>query len=133
MLLNKYFKRKSIEDKKSIKASSYVTQSSSKKSHIEINPDTLLVDPGLRKPIYEYHVNDRDTIWRAYLQKGPCQPSHYDFPYMFELISNTCLYNIVFVNNLPSYLKNFGSATGYQWVMDYRQEQESQFTCHLWF
>jgi hypothetical protein len=52
---------------------------------------------------------------------------------MFELISNTCLYNIVFVNNLPSYLKNFGSATGYQWVMDYRQEQESQFTCHLWF
>jgi hypothetical protein len=62
MLLNKYFKRKSIEDKKSIKASSYVTQSSSKKSHIEINPDTLLVDPGLRRPIYEYHVNDRDTI-----------------------------------------------------------------------
>jgi hypothetical protein len=23
----------------------------------------------------------------------------------FELISNTCLYNIVFINNLPSHLK----------------------------
>jgi len=111
MSLDKYFKRKSIEDKESIKASSHVTQSSSKKSHIEINPDTLLVDPGLRRPIYEYHVNDRDTIRRAYLQKGPYQPSHYDFPYMFELISNACLYNIVFVNNLPPHLKNFGSAT----------------------
>jgi hypothetical protein len=80
MSLDKYFKRKSLEDEESIKASSHVTQSSSKKSHIEINPDTLLADPGLRRPIYEYHINDRDAIRRAYLQKGPCQPSHYDFP-----------------------------------------------------
>ena len=29
-----------------------------------------------------------------------------------ELISNACLYNIVFINNLPPYLKNSGSATG---------------------
>ena len=80
MSLDKYFKRKSLEDKESIKASSHVTQSSSKKSHIEINPDTLLADPGLRRPIYEYHINDRDAIRRAYLQKGPCQPLHCDFP-----------------------------------------------------
>jgi len=80
MSLDKYFKRKSLKDKESIKASSHVTQSSSKKSHIEINPDTLLVDLGLRRPIYEYHINDRDAIRRAYLQKDPCQPSHCDFP-----------------------------------------------------
>ena len=62
MLLDKYFKRKSLEDEQSFKASSHVTQSSSKKSHIEINPDTLLADPGLRRPIYEYNVNNRDVI-----------------------------------------------------------------------
>jgi hypothetical protein len=38
MSLDKYFKRKSLEDEESIKASSHVTPSSSKKSHIEINP-----------------------------------------------------------------------------------------------
>jgi len=113
MSLDKYFKRKSIENKESIKASSHVTQSSSKKSHIEINSDTILVNPGLKRPIYEYHVNDRDTIRKAYLQKVPCQPSHYDFPYIFELISNACLHNIVFINNLPPHLKNSGSATGW--------------------
>ena len=80
MSLDKYFKRKSLENDESIKTSSHVTQSSSNKSHIEIHPGTLLTDPGLRRPIYEYHINDRDAIRRAYLQKGPHQPSHYDFP-----------------------------------------------------
>jgi hypothetical protein len=56
MTLDKYFKHKSLKDEKSFKASSHVTQSSSKKSYIEFNPYTLLVDPGLRRPIYEYHV-----------------------------------------------------------------------------
>jgi hypothetical protein len=125
MSLDKYFKRKSIEDEESIKASSHVTQSSSKKSHIEINPDTLLVDPGLRRSIYEYHINDMDAIRIAYLQKGSCQPSHYDFPYMFELISNAYLYNIVFVNNLPSHLKNFGFAT------DLKSEAFGEMNFHL--
>ena len=67
MSLNKYFKRKSLEDEESIKASNHVTQSNSNKNHIEINPDTLLVDPGLRRPIYEYHINGKDAIRRAYL------------------------------------------------------------------
>ena len=35
MSLDKYFKCKSFEDEKSFKASSHVTQSSSKKNHIE--------------------------------------------------------------------------------------------------
>jgi hypothetical protein len=67
MSLDKYFKHKSPEDEESFKTSSHVTQSSSKKSHIEINPDTLLGDSGLRRPIYEYHVNDKDAIRRVYL------------------------------------------------------------------
>ena len=43
MSLDKYFKRKSIKDEESIKASSYVTSSNSKKSHIEMNLDNYNV------------------------------------------------------------------------------------------
>ncbi|KAJ6911823.1 zinc finger MYM-type protein 1-like [Populus alba x Populus x berolinensis] len=106
MSLDKYFKRKSLEDEESIKASSHVTQSSSKKSHIEINPDTLLADPGLRRPIYEYHINDRDAIRRAYLQKGPCQPSHYDFPQkQFGNISTLRRFNPAWFGAYPTWLE----------------------------
>nr|XP_034894408.1 zinc finger MYM-type protein 1-like [Populus alba] len=106
MSLDKYFKRKSLEDEESIKASSQVTQSSSKKSHIEINPDTLLADPGLRRPIYEYHINDRDAIRRAYLQKGPCQPSHYDFPQkQFGNISTLRRFNPAWFGAYPTWLE----------------------------
>ena len=66
-----------------------------------------------------------DAIRIAYLQKGSCQPSHYDFPYMFELISNAYLYNIVFVNNLPSHLKNSGFAT------DLKSEAFGEMNFHL--
>ena len=31
-------------------------------------------DPGTRKQIWEYHVNQRDEIQRAYIKKGPHQP-----------------------------------------------------------
>jgi len=68
MSLDKYSKRKSLEDEESFKDSSHVTQSSSKKSSIEISSDTFLADPGLRRLIYEYNVNVRDVIQRAYLQ-----------------------------------------------------------------
>ena len=37
-------------------------------------------DPGLRKNIYDYDVNIREDVRRAYLQKGPCQPKSHDFP-----------------------------------------------------
>lgn len=36
--------------------------------------DALEWDPTLRIPISEYPPNERDTIRRAYLAKGPCQP-----------------------------------------------------------
>jgi hypothetical protein len=106
MSLDKYFKCKSLEDEESIKASSHVTQSSSKKSHIEINPNTLLTDPGLRGPIYEYHINDRDAIRRAYLQKGPCQSSHCDFPQkQFGNISTLRRFNPAWFGAYPIWLE----------------------------
>ncbi|KAJ6898026.1 zinc finger MYM-type protein 1-like [Populus alba x Populus x berolinensis] len=106
MSLDKYFKRKSLEDEESIKASSHVIPSSSKKSHIEINPDTLLADPCLRRPIYEYHINDRDAIRRAYLQKGPCQPSHCDFPQkQFGNISTLRRFNSAWFSAYPKWLE----------------------------
>jgi hypothetical protein len=34
----------------------------------------IVVDPGLRKPIDEFHHNIRDDARKAYLQMGPYQP-----------------------------------------------------------
>jgi hypothetical protein len=32
-------------------------------------------DPGLRAPIFSYLVNDQDSVRRAYIALGPCQPN----------------------------------------------------------
>ena len=39
-----------------------------------IDLDSLDYDPGTRKQILEYHINQRDEIRRAYIIKGPHQP-----------------------------------------------------------
>ncbi|KAK4583825.1 hypothetical protein RGQ29_021805 [Quercus rubra] len=39
-----------------------------------IDLDSLDYDPGTRKQIWEYHVNQRDEIRRVYIKKGPHQP-----------------------------------------------------------
>ena len=39
-----------------------------------IELDSLDYDPGTRKQIWEYHVNQRDEIRWAYIKKGPHQP-----------------------------------------------------------
>ena len=39
-----------------------------------IDLDSLDYDPGTCKQIWEYHVNQRDEIRRAYIKKGPHQP-----------------------------------------------------------
>ena len=36
--------------------------------------DSLDYDSGTRKQIWEYYVNQRDEIRRAYIKKGPHQP-----------------------------------------------------------
>ena len=38
-----------------------------------VDLDSLDYDPGTRKQIWEYHVNQRDEFRRAYIKKGPHQ------------------------------------------------------------
>ena len=38
-------------------------------------------DPGLRRPILEYSVNQRDEIRRSYLNEGPYQIQLSSYPY----------------------------------------------------
>lgn len=40
---------------------------------VELNPDEIIVNPGLRKPI-------RDAARREYFVMGPCQPVGHKFP-----------------------------------------------------
>ena len=40
----------------------------------KVDLDSLDYDPGARKQIWEYHVNQRDEIRRAYIKNGPHQP-----------------------------------------------------------
>ena len=42
--------------------------------------EDLPSDSGKRIKISAYHPNDRDKIRRAYLQRGPCQPTQHNFP-----------------------------------------------------
>ncbi|WVZ56099.1 hypothetical protein U9M48_006678 [Paspalum notatum var. saurae] len=42
--------------------------------------DDIVIDPGLRKPIDEFHHDIRDDAKRAYLAMGPCQPIGHKFP-----------------------------------------------------
>ena len=43
--------------------------------------ENLISDPGERPLISSYDINIQDTVRRAYLQKGPCQPRGHDFPF----------------------------------------------------
>ena len=47
---------------------------------VDVNFDEFPSDPGLRKNIYDYDVNDRERVRRSYLLKGPCQPKTHTFP-----------------------------------------------------
>lgn len=42
--------------------------------NVEINLNTLPMDPGKRDSIYTFDANSREKVRRFYLQKGPCQP-----------------------------------------------------------
>ncbi|KAI3830206.1 hypothetical protein L1987_04340 [Smallanthus sonchifolius] len=54
------------------------SSSNSKPSRIDLNE--LSWDPSERKPISSYHPSQKDEIRRAYLLRGPCQPTGHDFP-----------------------------------------------------
>ena len=60
-----------------------VMENQSKKAQVETNEVDLNIlerDPGLRKQIFDYPPNQRDTIRRAYLNLGPFQPKLEVYP-----------------------------------------------------
>ena len=48
-------------------------------SSVESSVDNIDRDPGKRRPIAEYEVQDRDRIRREYISKGPFQPKGHVF------------------------------------------------------
>ncbi|XP_062150389.1 uncharacterized protein LOC133859059 [Alnus glutinosa] len=79
-----FFKRKNaqssnvnVSDTSSPTSDIIVSENSSKKSRrIDVNEfdiSSLEFDPRLRRQIWEYNVNQRDEIRRAYIQAGPYQ------------------------------------------------------------
>ena len=46
----------------------------------EFNPDHIISDPGLRIPINQFGPNIRSEIRRAFMERGPTQPSSHAFP-----------------------------------------------------
>ena len=47
---------------------------------MEFNPDHIISDPGLRIPIDQFGPNIRYEVSRAFIEKGPTQPSGHIFP-----------------------------------------------------
>ncbi|KAL6518995.1 hypothetical protein OROHE_017419 [Orobanche hederae] len=41
---------------------------------------SLPQDPGKRRRINDYHVDDRQMVRREYIRRGPCQPHDHNFP-----------------------------------------------------
>ncbi|KAK3211961.1 hypothetical protein Dsin_016667 [Dipteronia sinensis] len=41
---------------------------------VDVSSFDMACDPGLRKPILMYDVNQQDEVRRAYIDMGPCQP-----------------------------------------------------------
>ncbi|XP_009801155.2 uncharacterized protein [Nicotiana sylvestris] len=48
--------------------------------HLELNLESLEVDPKERLPISSYGPNIRDEVRRYYIQMGPCKPIGHVFP-----------------------------------------------------
>jgi ribosomal protein L22 len=86
-----FFKRKNTQssnanvgDASSPTSDIVISENSSKKSRrVDVNEfdiSSLEFDPGLRRQIWEYNVNQWDEIRRAYFKAGPYQFIHPDYP-----------------------------------------------------
>ncbi|XP_042396640.1 zinc finger MYM-type protein 1-like [Zingiber officinale] len=86
----------------------------------EVDFSQLPADPGLRIPICSYNANIRDQVRRIYLQKGPCQPSGYEFSKRKFGVSQFRRFN-------PSWFKEFGD-----WL-EYSIEKDAAYClyCYL--
>ncbi|XP_042441312.1 zinc finger MYM-type protein 1-like [Zingiber officinale] len=90
--MHRFFKRKALEPEE---------QNTGNVTVGEFDFSQLPADPGQRIPICSYNANIRDQVRRIYLQKGPCQPSGYEFPKQKFGVSQFRRFN-------PSWFKEFG-------------------------
>ncbi|XP_074288075.1 uncharacterized protein LOC141613233 [Silene latifolia] len=59
---------------------------------------SLPQDPGLRRNLTDFHINDRDIIRREYVRRGPCQPRDHKFPKTKRNFSDSVSGGEAFVN-----------------------------------
>lgn len=78
--MEKYFKRKAIDQLSPHLRTNALNHSTTKRQCEEINLADLPSDSGLRTRILDYNPSLQDQVWRAYLQRGPCQPKKHNFP-----------------------------------------------------
>ncbi|GFS41709.1 general transcription factor 2-related zinc finger protein [Actinidia rufa] len=52
----------------------------SKSQRVEFDDTNLERDPGLRIPIWQHPINQRDEVRRAYIKAGPYQPNLLEYP-----------------------------------------------------
>ncbi|XP_042435612.1 uncharacterized protein LOC122021560 [Zingiber officinale] len=58
-------------------------------SHVELNLDDIVSDPGLQKSIEEFDIAIQDQARREYVLRGPCQPNGHVYPKItFENVDN---------------------------------------------
>lgn len=61
-------------------------------------------DPGLRKNIHEYNVNEREIVRRHYLQNGPFQPKNHKFPWR-SCANEKQIFQAIWFNYHPNWLE----------------------------
>ncbi|KAJ1293346.1 hypothetical protein BS78_01G060600 [Paspalum vaginatum] len=65
----------------------------------EFNPDHIISDPGLRIPIDQFGPNIRSEIRRAFMERGPTQPSSHKYDWLeYSLVNDKayCFYCYLF-------------------------------------
>ncbi|PIN08333.1 hypothetical protein CDL12_19095 [Handroanthus impetiginosus] len=69
-----------------------------------VDVNSLKADPAERLAILKYHPNDQDTVRRAYIQKGPCQPCNHNFS-QTEMSGALRRFNFKWFNDYPDWLE----------------------------
>jgi hypothetical protein len=70
--MEKYYKK---DDSKKSTHQPKESCAQAKRPLVELIMDDIVADPGLRKPIDDFHHDIRDDARRAFLEMGPFQPA----------------------------------------------------------